>query len=288
MRLATLNISGQTNVVAESQNGSLILLAQSNPQIPNCLKHIIADWENLNPKIQDVLQSDNAVTIDADQADFAPVLPAPEKIICIGRNYAEHAAETGADLPEIPVVFNKFPTALIGHEKQIVLPSISDQVDYEAELVVVIGKQARNVSAEDAMGHVFGYCVGHDVSARDWQKGRPGGQWLLGKTFDTFGPIGPFLVTADQVGNAGELDISLKLNGEVMQSSNTKNFIFPIDYLISHLSKFSTLNPGDLIFTGTPEGVGAARKPPVFLKQGDLVEIEIENVGLLRNSVTSG
>jgi len=160
-------------------------------------------------------------------------------------------------------------------------------VDYEAELVVVIGREGKHIPPSDAMNHVFGYTCGHDVSARDWQKGRPGGQWLLGKTFDTFAPLGPVLVTRDEIPDPHSLDVSFRLNGQTLQQSNTRQFIFTIDYLISHLSKVFALEPGDILFTGTPPGVGVARTPPVFLKPGDRAEVEIQGIGVLINPVTA-
>lgn len=212
-----------------------------------------------------------------------PPIDRPEKILCIGLNYRDHAIETGADIPSIPVVFSKFNSAIIGHGQPIVLPHISDQIDYEAELVVVIGKTARHVAVDDAMDHVFGYTAGHDVSSRDWQKGRPGGQWLLGKTFDTFAPIGPCVVTRDTFGSDDDVPVTMTLNGETMQHSTTKQLIFPIADLIAHLSQFMTLRPGDLIFTGTPPGVGAARTPPRFLTHGDVCEVTVAGIGTLIN-----
>ena len=216
-------------------------------------------------------------SLDLDSVDFQwlPPLSQPGKIICIGRNYAEHAKESGSDIPDIPVVFNKFSTALSPHEGLVALPPISHEVDYEAELVVVISKEGRNIPREQALDFVYGITCGNDISARDWQKGKPGGQWLLGKTFDSFAPIGPTILTMDEVDDIQNLDISLELNGKTMQSSNTRNMIFPVDFLISHLSQFCTLQPGDLIYTGTPEGVGAARNPPVFLKAGDQLVVKI-------------
>ena len=216
-----------------------------------------------------------------------PPVPTPEKVICIGLNYRDHAIETGSEIPSEPVVFSKFNTALVGDGDSIVLPSISDQVDYEAELVVVIGKVAKHVSVADAMEHVFGYTCGHDVSARDWQKGRPGGQWLLGKSFDTFAPIGPCVVTKDELPDPGNVRVQMHLNGETVQDSTTAQLIFDIPTLVSRLSSNMTLKPGDLIFTGTPPGVGAARKPPLFLKPGDQCAVEIDGIGRLSNSCES-
>ncbi len=212
-----------------------------------------------------------------------PPVPAPEKIICIGLNYLDHAIETGAQPPTEPIVFSKFNTALIGDGDSIVLPTLSHEVDYEAELVVVIGSTARNVAVGEAMEHVAGYACGHDVSARDWQKGRPGGQWLLGKSFDTFAPLGPCLVTVNEIPDPGKLAVQMELGGEVVQSSTTSQLIFNVPTLISHLSQIMTLKAGDLIYTGTPPGVGAARTPPRFLRDGDVCTVQIEGLGRLTN-----
>jgi 2-keto-4-pentenoate hydratase/2-oxohepta-3-ene-1,7-dioic acid hydratase in catechol pathway len=212
-----------------------------------------------------------------------PPVSSPEKVVCIGLNYRDHAIETGADIPFEPVVFSKFASTLIGHGDIIRLPKVSHEVDYEAELVVVIGRTAKHVSAAQAMNHVFGYTCGHDVSARDWQKGRPGGQWLLGKTFDTFAPIGPCLVTTGEIPDPSNLRVRMHLNGKVVQDSTTAQLIFDIPSLIAHLSQVVTLKPGDVIFTGTPPGVGAARKPPLYLKPGDECTVEIDGIGQLTN-----
>ena len=212
-----------------------------------------------------------------------PPIPTPDKVICIGVNYRDHAIETGAEIPTEPVVFCKFSSAVVGHGEAIQLPSVSDRVDYEAEFVVVIGKTAKNVSVDAAMDHVFGYTCGHDVSARDWQTGRPGGQWLLGKTFDTFAPLGPCVVTKSELPDPSNVRVRMRLNGEVVQDSTTSQLIFDIPVLIAHLSQVTTLSPGDVIYTGTPPGVGVARKPPVFLKSGDECTVQIDGIGSLTN-----
>jgi len=214
-------------------------------------------------------------------------VPDPEKILCIGLNYADHARETGKAIPTEPVVFCKLPTALSRHEAPIVLPKVSTKVDLEAELVVVIGRGGRDIPEAKAREHIAGYTCGNDVSARDWQIEKPGGQWLLGKSFDTFAPVGPWLVTADEIADPGSLAVESRLNGGVFQSSNTLEFIFPVEQLDAYVSQVCTLKTGDLIFTGTPPGVGVAKKPQVFLAPGDVVEIEIESVGLLRNPVVA-
>ena len=213
---------------------------------------------------------------------WLPPVAAPEKIICIGLNYRDHAAESKMEIPKEPVIFNKYNNALVGASSPVILPVNSSQVDYEAELGVIIGRRAKRISVEEALAVVAGYTVVHDVSARDWQFRT--GQWVSGKTFDTFAPCGPHLVTADEVPDPHSLDIRLTLNGQVMQNSNTSNLIFNVPTLISYLSHMITLKPGDIISTGTPPGVGFARKPQVFLRDGDIVEITVARVGTLRHS----
>lgn len=217
---------------------------------------------------------------------LAPI-PDPQKVICIGLNYADHARESGVEPPPEPVVFNKFPTAVCAPGDPIVLPSASTQVDYEAELVVVIGRGGRRIARASALDHVAGYSPGHDVSARDWQLGKPGKQWLLGKTFDTFAPFGPVLTTRDEIPRPDRLRIQLRLNGQTLQDSSTEQLIFGVEELVSYVSNVCTLAPGDVIFTGTPPGVGFARKPPIFLKPGDVAEVEIEGLGVLSNPVVA-
>ncbi|MDO5308511.1 MAG: fumarylacetoacetate hydrolase family protein [Planctomycetia bacterium] len=219
------------------------------------------------------------------QLRTAPLFVGARKILCIGLNYADHAGEFGDALPNEPVVFNKAPSALSYNGAAILLPRASSRVDYEGELVVAIGRAGRNIQEECALDYVGGYCCGNDVSARDWQKGKPAGQWFLGKSFDTFAPVGPALTTADEIKNPNELDIATRLNGRVMQNSNTRRFIFRIERLIAYISQVMTLEVGDLLFTGTPEGVGDARKPPVYLQDGDCVCVEIQGLGVLENPV---
>ncbi len=285
MRLITFEQSNQNHVGLVTEQG-VIDLTSSIDRFPRCMTEVIERWEELKPGI--AAAAPNSDKLNFENLKLAAPIRRPGKVICIGLNYADHAAESGSEIPFEPVVFNKFPTAVIAHQEPIEIPGNSKEVDYEAELVVVIGKTAKNVSQSEAMSHVFGYCCGHDVSARDWQKGRPGGQWLLGKTFDTFAPLGPEIVTADEIDEPGNLNVVMRLNGETMQDSNTKQLIFPIDHLIKHLSSVSTLYPGDVIYTGTPPGVGAARKPPVFMKAGDVAEVEIEGLGRLTNPCIDG
>ena len=225
-----------------------------------------------------------------DAGDIRVVAPVqkPEKILCIGLNYADHAAESNMPIPSEPVVFSKFSSTIIGPGDAIRLPSVTRSIDYEVELVVVIGTAGKDISESDAMDHVAGYTVGHDVSARDFQLEKPGGQWLLGKTFETFAPLGPDVVTPDEAGDPHNLGIRCILNGETVQDSNTAQLIFRVDQLIAYLSRVITLQPGDLIFTGTPPGVGMARDPQLWLKAGDTVVCEVDGIGRLENPVVSG
>ncbi|RIX50337.1 FAA hydrolase family protein [Paenibacillus nanensis] len=217
-----------------------------------------------------------------DEVKLLPPITDPEKIICIGLNYYDHVLESQMEVPKVPVLFPKYNNCLAGHGDEIVIPSEVTQCDYEVELAVVVGKTAKRVPVESALDYVYGYTILNDVSARDIQLHEP--QWTRGKTIDGFAPTGPWIVTADEISNPGQLGISLKLNGEAMQASNTKELIFDIPYLISFLSRTLTLQPGDIISTGTPPGVGMGRKPPVWLKDGDVVEATVEGIGTLRNT----
>ncbi|MGM0642282.1 MAG: fumarylacetoacetate hydrolase family protein [Thermodesulfobacteriota bacterium] len=219
---------------------------------------------------------------------FEPGVFIPPAVFCIGLNYREHAQETGASLPEFPVIFMKNPAAVTGHEQAVRLPaSCVDplQADYEAELAVIIGKSARNVKRDDALDYVKGYTCANDISARRWQKHAGGGQWVRGKSFDTFCPMGPCLKTRSEIPDPSGLDIECRVNGEVMQQSTTSDMIFSVERIIEFLSEDTTLLPGTVILTGTPSGVGFARKPPVFLKPGDRIETGIEGIGTLENRV---
>ena len=215
---------------------------------------------------------------------FAPV-PRPGKLICIGLNYRDHAAESNMPIPERPVIFSKFPTSVIAPGEPVVIPPTSQQVDYEAELAVVIGRKAKHVKASRAMDYVLGYTAFNDVSARDFQFAD--GQWQRGKSCDTFAPMGQSIVTTDTITDPHKLSIKLVLNGQTMQDSNTDQLIFGVPELIEFLTESITLEPGDVIATGTPPGVGFARKPPVFLKPGDEMEVLIEGIGGLGNPVVA-
>ena len=211
-------------------------------------------------------------------------LSKPGKIICVGHNYREHILEMGRELPTYPVVFAKFANTIVGPEDDIPYYPISEQLDYEAELAFVVGKQARNVSEENALDYVAGYTIANDVTYRDIQRRTL--QWLQGKTVEGSAPMGPWIVTADELTDPSGLEIVLSVNGEERQRSNTKNLVFTVPKLVAFLSNLMTLEPGDVVLTGTPGGVGVARDPQVFLKDGDVVKIEIERIGILENKVT--
>jgi 2-keto-4-pentenoate hydratase/2-oxohepta-3-ene-1,7-dioic acid hydratase in catechol pathway len=215
-----------------------------------------------------------------DAIEFLPPVY-PGKILAIGRNYADHAIEGGEPPPPAPLVFTKLPNSLNAHDAEVVLSKVTEQVDYEAELAVIIGHRAKKVNERDALNHVFGYTLINDVSARDLQFGD--GQWVRGKGLDGFAPLGPFVTTRDEIEDVHALRIEGRLNGDVMQSSNTFKMIFKVPYLISYISQGIALEPGDVIATGTPEGVGFFRKPPVLLKSGDVFEVTVEKLGTLRN-----
>lgn len=276
---------------------------------PDDLVDVIAAWDAVGPAVLDCLaflpktaaelrrfdEAEQAagrprVAFSLDEVTFAPPLVRPGKVLGIGLNYKDHAAETGRPLPKAPMFFNKFATSLVGHEGNIVHPgpAVTSQLDFEAELAVVIGRPAKNVSEAEALDCVFGYTIMNDVSARDLQY--MDGQFVKGKALDTFGPMGPWIVPArDEHGRPAldpqNLSVTLRLDGQVMQNGHTGQMIFSVAELIAYLSRLMTLLPGDVIMTGTPAGVGVARDPQVFLEPGDVVEIEIEGIGVLRNRV---
>jgi len=218
-------------------------------------------------------------------AHLGPPIPDPDKIICLGLNYRRHAEEAGLAVPKVPLLFAKYRNTLCGPADPIILPSVSTEIDYECELAVVIRRSCKNVPAVDALDCVAGYMAFNDISARDLQFQT--GQWLSGKTLDTFAPCGPVLVI-DEISDPQDLNIATRINGEVLQQSNTRDMIFSVAESIAYISQLMTLEPGDIIATGTPEGVGFKRTPPIFLREGDMVEVEIENIGTLRNPVVGG
>lgn len=256
-------------------------------KVPDTMKELI---EQNNFAVLDELvkltETDGELYLDEEEVEFAPVLSNPEKIVCVGLNYLKHVEESNlGETPEEPVLFSKYNNALSAHNEPIPMPTMGEKVDYEAELVIVVGKEAKNISKEEALDYVFGYTVGNDLSVRDLQF--KSNQWLIGKTADKFAPVGPYLVTADEVENPQNLDISTKRNGKTVQSSNTGSMIFDCAAIISYVSQMMTLKPGDLIFTGTPDGVihGLVEEEQEWLRPGDEIEVTIENIGVLKNQL---
>jgi len=247
---------------------------------------LLADGEKGRARVENWIRNPPSDAVaDLSSAKLLAPVPRPPKLICVGLNYRDHAIETNMRIPEVPTIFNKFPNVVIGPGDPIVLPKVSTKPDYEAELAFVIGKGGRNIPAARWSDHVFGYTIVNDVSARDYQMATT--QWLMGKTFDTFAPMGPWIVSADEIADPHALDISLIIGAEVLQHSNTRELIFRVPELVAWLSSVVTLEPGDVVATGTPSGVGFARRPPRFLKAGDEVVVTVEGIGELRNPVVA-
>ena len=293
MTFATLRRGGDESLAIKTDRGLLdVRKAESafHEKAPTTIDEVIrrgggAPLQRLRDKATASARKD--LFVEEGTADFGPCVTNPEKIICVGLNYRKHAAETGSAVPSQPILFNKYNTALNGHRGIInVSQEAAKQFDYEVELVIVMGRAARNVSEADALSHVFGYCTGNDFTARDLQ--RVSSQWMLGKSLDGSAPIGPYLVTADLVGDPNKLKIECRVNGAVRQSSNTADMVFNCASLVSYISRHFTLHPGDLIFTGTPEGVisGYPKERQVWLKAGDRVTSTIEKLGELQFSLT--
>lgn len=276
MKLATFGIAGQERI-GIVVGDSMIDLRQAEPALPQDMIGLISAWPQLRGELRQ-LEATRPHFKLAEVHLRAPV-PRPQKVLAIGLNYADHVAESGQPTPKRQIWFSKLPSAVNGPYDPIQLPKVSSAVDYEAEFVAIVGQRCRHVSREDAADVIFGYAAGNDVSVRDWQFHTS--QWILGKSFDTHAPFGPWIVTSDEVGDPHTLGIRCFVNGDRRQNSNTKNLVFNVYDQIALLSQAMTLEPGDVIFTGTPGGVGFATKPPTFLKAGDVVRVEIDRVGAI-------
>jgi len=282
MRFLSYEIDGTGGLAAKTEDGEYRGLLFSSADFPGSLDDIVrsGDFSGAAARLK------AGSPVDPATVTCRPPLTRAGKILCVGLNYADHAAESAMEAPDFPTVFARFNTGLVGHNAPLVKPNVSDRFDYEGEMVAVIGKAGREIPEADALSHVAGYSIFNDGSIRDYQLRTP--QWTIGKNFDGTGGFGPVFVTADELPDGGAgLKIETRLNGEVMQSSNTKHLIFDVRKLVSLISIAMTLEPGDIIVTGTPSGVGAARKPPVFMKPGDICEIEIEGIGTLKNPVVA-
>ncbi len=280
MKLVTFTDASGTRI-GLAVDGGIVDLKKVDPDLPRDMVGLMNQW----PAVRGAVE--RAATRKADIAQSAVKLEAPVqrpgKVFAIGLNYADHIAESGQPTPPEQVWFTKAVTSIHAPFEPVQLPKVSMLLDYEAELVAIIGKRCKHVPKEKAHEVIFGYCAGNDVTVRDWQFKTP--QWVLGKSFDTHGPIGPWIVTPDEIGDPHALGIRAFVNGEKRQDSNTKHLVFNVFDQIAHISKAMTLEPGDVIFTGTPGGVGVALKPPQFLKAGDVTRIEIDKIGAIEATV---
>jgi 2-keto-4-pentenoate hydratase/2-oxohepta-3-ene-1,7-dioic acid hydratase in catechol pathway len=276
MKLVTFEQGGSERIGIAIGEG-IVDLAAADAFLPREMIGLILAWPQIVGRLRDLEMTTPHFGI-RDVHLLAPV-PRPQKILAIGLNYADHVRETGGQIPAKQIWFAKLPNSVNGPFDPIQIPKVSSAIDYEAEFVVIIGKRCRHVSKADAPGVIFGYCAGNDVSVRDWQMQTP--QWILGKSFDTHAPFGPWIVTPEELGDPHKLGIRCFVNGEKRQDSNTSNLVFNIFDQIALISQAMTLMPGDIIFTGTPGGVGMAAKPPNYLKAGDNVRVEIDRVGAI-------
>ena len=282
MRFAAFRQNGVAGLAAAEGGGPFRGYAATDSQYPGSLAGLVAGGSKRLLAAGQALLT--GAEIDLATVELPPPLPAPPKIICMGLNYADHSAESGFEVPDYPTVFGRFASSLIGHRAPIVRPRVSEQLDYEGEFVAVIGRGGRDIPKARALEHVIAYSLFNDASIRDYQFKAP--QWTVGKNFDSTGAFGPYLVTADELppGCQG-LGLQTRLNGDVVQSASTNELVFDVATLVSVLSEAFTLEPGDIIVTGTPSGVGLARKPPLWMRPGDVCEVELEGLGILRNPV---
>ena len=272
-----------------SKDGKIGLAAKSGDRVTVAFDAALADLDShiaAGTLAEAGAKAAAGEVVDEASLSFLPPVTRPSKIVCMGLNYRDHAEESGLGIPDFPVLFARFPSSLIGHGAPIILPKVSSQLDWEAELVAVLSKGGKNISEAEALAHVAGYSVFNDASIRDYQLRTP--QWTAGKNFDDTGAFGPWLVTPEEVpAGAAGLKIECRVNGEVMQSANTGNLIFDVARTIALLSSFMTLEAGDVLVMGTPGGVGVARNPQVWMKAGDICEVEIEGIGLLSNPIVA-
>ena len=283
MRFVSFKKDGKNKLGVRTGAG-LVDLSKVDKKIPTDLKGLIAQGKGAMQRAGRAASNAKPSAIVKGRVSYLTPIQKPDKIFCIGLNYKDHAAEAGLEIPTYPVVFTRFTTSFVAHGQALIRPKASKHFDYEAEMVAVIGKKARNIKKSEALDYVAGYSVANEGSIRDYQM--KASQWTIGKNFDSSGSIGPDFVTADELpAGAKGLDVELRLNGNVLQVTNTREMVFDVKTLVYELARAITLMPGDIILTGTGPGVGFVRKPPIFMKQGDTCEVEIEGVGLLSNPV---
>jgi len=282
MRFMAFKSGGQEGLAVANSEGALHGLLRAEADYPGSLHTLILSGIGALEAATAVLK--NGPLIDLEKVEVLPPLPNPGKIICVGLNYVDHSLESGFTVPDYPTIFTRFASSLIGSGASIIRPTVSTQLDYEGEMVAIIGAAGRHIAESRALDHVAGYSIFNDASVRDYQKKSP--QWTIGKNFDSTGAFGPYFTTADEIPPSGKgLRIQTRLNGAIVQDASTDDMVFSVAQLISILSEAITLSPGDIIVSGTPAGVGMARKPPLFMKHGDVCEVEIEGLGTLRNTV---
>lgn len=276
MKLASFRLRGVPSFGVITNDGVAVATTEFQTRFADLRAVLDAD-------AADELLDNTGELVSASELEFLPPVTNPDKILCVGVNYRPHIEEMGREVPDYPVVFVRFPGSLVGHEQPVLRPRVSEQFDFEGELAVVIGKRARSVSRQEALDHVAGYCCFMDGSVRDWQRHTM--QFTAGKNFDKSGAAGPFIVTANEIPDPSVLQLTTRVNGRVMQSGRLAELVFDIPALLEYCSTFTELLPGDVIATGTPGGVGAARTPPAWLKSGDELEVDIPGVGVLRSPV---
>ena len=271
MKLLRLGTSGQEVPAAIDKNGKYRSLSS----------HV----KDLNPDTINFYNLEKLKKVDLESLEeidqnsrIGSCITKPGNFFAVGLNYKEHAKETGAEQPKNPVLFNKSVHSIVGPDDNVIIPKGSEKLDHEVEIAFVIGKKAKRVLEKDAQDYIFGYCICNDISERDWQKNR-GGQWVKGKSGDTFGPLGPYLITKDEIQDVNNLNLSLDVNGDRHQTGNTNQMIFSFNFLVAHITSFITLMPGDVVTTGTPPGVGLGMNPPIFLKDGDQMNLSVDNLG---------
>jgi 2-keto-4-pentenoate hydratase/2-oxohepta-3-ene-1,7-dioic acid hydratase in catechol pathway len=297
VRLATFEDRGDARVGVIGEDATITAIDDLVPGAPRGMVAVIEQWDGLARPLRELPIRSGTAGTPLDRVKLLAPIPRPRRnLFCVGWNYAEHFAEgksfrsaaSPQEVPEHPALFSKNPATVTGPDAPVMHPGPrSAELDWEVELAVVIGKRGRDIDERAALGHVFGYTIANDVSVRDFQRTRHGGQWFKGKNFDTHCPLGPWIVTADEIPDPQVLDISSRINRETKQSSNTRHMVFGVARIIAELSAGMALVPGDVILTGTPSGVGFARTPPEYLKPGDVMEMEIGGIGVLRNSVVA-
>jgi len=279
MKLLRVGKKGKEKPAALDKNGKIRDISSQIEDLNSETLNFetIKKLENVN--LEDLPEISNLERIGA-------CIDKPGNFFAIGLNYTEHAKETGAEPPVNPVLFNKSVHSIVGPNDNVIIPNGAEKLDHEVEIAFVIGKKAKRILEKDAQDYILGYCICNDISERDWQKNK-GGQWVKGKSGDTFGPIGPYLVTKDEINDLGNLNLSLNVNGQRHQTGNTNQMIFNFNFLVSHISSFITLMPGDIITTGTPPGVGLGMTPPVFLKKGDMMNLKVDSLGEQNSKVVT-